>query len=113
MADMLRQGYLNLLGMGLRLAPDGLAVVGLPCPTFVWVNSGTHGRKPTRPYGNELQFDYVAKANTKLLSIGCTCFFHIWGCKQCCEMCITYHLVPHQYNIIYIYILVLVQWSQW
>ena len=54
--------------MALRMEPDSLAVVGLPCPTFVWVNSGTHGRKPTRPYGNEDKFDYIAKANTMLFS---------------------------------------------
>ena len=44
---------------------DALAVVGLPCPTFVFMNSATHGRKIYKPYGNE-KFDYVAQANTSL-----------------------------------------------
>ncbi|CAL1156531.1 unnamed protein product [Cladocopium goreaui] len=78
---LLTQGYLNLLSMGLRMEPDSLAVVGLPCPTFVWVNSGTHGRKPTQPYGNETKFDYIARANT--ITVRTVIFLMVLTCRGC------------------------------
>jgi hypothetical protein len=103
---------LNLLSMGLWMEPDSLAVVGLPCPTFVWVNSGTHGRKPTQPYGNETKFDYIARANTKLFSICIFC--HIFGVVilKCCGYYITPILQYYNYYRS-IYIIVHVMWSHW
>ena len=64
-----RSGFLCLLLMVLRLAPDALAVIGLPCISFVFLNLGTHGRTKLKPYGNETTRQYVKDANTKLGSI--------------------------------------------
>ena len=81
---MLRMGFLNLLLMVLRLAPDALAVIGLPCISYIFMNSATHGRTKRRPYGLEKKREYVKLANQKLVfkisrvfghkSFGCVLF---------------------------------------
>ena len=74
----LRQGFLTLLLMVLRLAPDALAMVGLPCISYIFLNSATHGRTRKRPYGFENSRAYVKQANQKLgMKLGCTFSFDI------------------------------------
>lgn len=65
-SSVLRQGFKNLLHMALRLEEDALAVCGLPCTSYVFINSGTHGRKKAVPYGDENK-SYVCTANLFLV----------------------------------------------
>ncbi|CAE7298727.1 unnamed protein product, partial [Symbiodinium microadriaticum] len=46
----------------LKLKPMGLATIGLPCSSFVWMNAATSKRSATSPLGNE-ELPYVAQAN--------------------------------------------------
>lgn len=52
--------------MVLQMAPDALGVIGLPCISYIFMNSFTHGRTSDKPYGNESTREYVKLANVKL-----------------------------------------------
>ena len=54
---------LKAVQLCLQLRPDGLATAGVPCHSFVWVNSGTAQRTHDSPFGRE-DLDYIAAANT-------------------------------------------------
>ena len=58
-----RSGMLKAVQLCLQLRPDGLATAGVPCHSFVWVNSGTAQRTHDSPFGRE-DLDYIAAANT-------------------------------------------------
>ncbi|CAL1145205.1 unnamed protein product [Cladocopium goreaui] len=58
-----QSGFLTLLLMVLQMAPDALGVIGLPCITYIFMNSFTHGRTSDKPYGNESTREYVKLAN--------------------------------------------------
>lgn len=60
---LLSSGFLTLLLMVLQMAPDALGVIGLPCITYIFMNSFTHGRTSDKPYGNESTREYVKLAN--------------------------------------------------
>lgn len=64
----LRSGFQNLLHLALRLEEDALAVLGLPCTSYVYINKGTHGRAEDKPYGRE-ELKYVSDSNTFLVNI--------------------------------------------
>ena len=57
-----RNGFLKLLQEALRVRPDGLAAFGVPCGSYIFLNSPTHQRNPTNPFGNE-ERGYVCTAN--------------------------------------------------
>ena len=61
-----RSGFLTLLLMVLQMAPDALGVIGLPCISYIFMNSFTHGRSIDKPYGNESTREYVKLANVRL-----------------------------------------------
>ena len=77
---MLRQGFKNLLHMALRLEEDALAVCGLPCTSYVFINSDTHGRKKAVPYGDENK-SYVCTANLFLVLLLAYFFIVEWVCN--------------------------------
>lgn len=58
----IRSGFKELLGQALRLEEDGLAMIGLPCTSYVFMNSGTHRRSEQLPYGDETK-QYIQDAN--------------------------------------------------
>ncbi|CAE7269466.1 unnamed protein product, partial [Symbiodinium pilosum] len=45
------------------MAPQGLATIGLPCSSFVYMNSATSQRTLEEPFGRE-DLEYVRQANT-------------------------------------------------
>lgn len=92
-----RKGYLNLLRITLRMEPDGLAVVGLPCPSFVFINSGTHGRTADEPYGNEWR-RYVAQANQRLDTIPIFSFGFVAGINRSAVFWLS--IPPNEVNLI-------------
>ena len=57
-----RSGFLKLLQQALRVRPDGLAAFGIPCGSYIFLNSPTHCRTPDTPFGNE-SLGYVSTAN--------------------------------------------------
>ena len=50
---LLRPGFIKALAMMLRVEEDGLAVLGPPCSTWVWVNRATSKRSRELPDGDE------------------------------------------------------------
>lgn len=56
----------------LKLRPHGLAHCGPPCSSFVYINSHTHGRSSSRPFGNWSLRAYVKQANTLLARTKCS-----------------------------------------
>ena len=56
------EGFKHLLSLAVRLEEDGLAVCGLPCTSYVFINAGTHGRTADCPYGRE-GLGYIQTAN--------------------------------------------------
>ena len=81
----LRPGFLKCLQGILRLEADGLATCGVPCSSFIWMNSSTHQRTARNPFGTEENREYVMKANIlvcrlALLLLVClarSCYFQI------------------------------------
>ena len=59
-----RSGFLKLLQQALRVRPEGLGAFGVPCSSFVFMNSATHMRSESSPYGN-IELDYVVVANMR------------------------------------------------
>ncbi|CAE7397388.1 RHM1 [Symbiodinium sp. CCMP2592] len=55
-------GFISAVRCILKLKPLALATIGLPCGSFVWINSATSKRSAARPYGNE-DLPHVAKGN--------------------------------------------------
>ena len=61
--SIVRSGMLKAVQLCLQVRPDGLTTAGVPCHSFVWVNSGTAQRTHDSPFGRE-DLDYIAGANT-------------------------------------------------
>lgn len=59
---MLRSGFLKLLQQALRVKQNGLASLGIPCGSYIFLNCPTHKRSEANPFGNET-LGYVATAN--------------------------------------------------
>ncbi|CAE7611092.1 unnamed protein product [Symbiodinium sp. CCMP2592] len=55
-------GFISAVRGILKLEPMGLATIGLPCGSFVWMNAATSKRSESSPFGNE-ELPYVAAAN--------------------------------------------------
>ena len=61
--DLLRPaGFLKALGGVLRLKELGLLFGGVPCNSFCYLSSNTHGRTYSNPWGNE-QYGFVHSGN--------------------------------------------------
>ena len=60
-----RVGFISAVRSTLKLKPLGLATIGLPCGSFVWINSATSKRTEDAPFGNEL-LEHVASGNKHL-----------------------------------------------
>ncbi|CAJ1450920.1 unnamed protein product, partial [Effrenium voratum] len=56
-------GFLKLLQGVLRTKEDGHISCGIPCNSFVFLNSHTSGRTRSNPLGREDERDYVLTAN--------------------------------------------------
>ena len=59
----LRPGMLKAVQLCLQLKEDALCTAGIPCCSFVFLNSGTAQRTPEAPLGRE-DLEYIQKANT-------------------------------------------------
>ena len=70
-----RSGFLKLLQQALRVRPDGLAAFGIPCSSYIFLNSPTHRRTPDTPFGNE-SLDYVSIANLFYPKLDFNIFFN-------------------------------------
>ena len=73
---MLRSGMLKAVQLCLQLKEDALCTAGVPCHSFVYLNSGTAQRSDARPFGRE-ELPYIDRANciatrTMLLWLLCT-----------------------------------------
>lgn len=55
-------GFMVALSLRMRLCPAALLFAALPCASFCWVSSATHGRNGARPWG--LSEDFVTTGNT-------------------------------------------------
>ena len=66
----LRIGFISAVRGVLKLKPMGLATIGLPCGSFVWMNAATSKPSETRPFGDE-DLPYIATANKFLGGIYC------------------------------------------
>lgn len=53
---------MKLIQLALRVMEDEVAALGLPCTSFVFMNSGTHCRSESHPYGAE-NLPYIQLAN--------------------------------------------------
>ena len=57
-----RTGFISAVRAVLKMRPMALATIGVPCSSFVWINSATSQRSETSPFGNE-QLPHVALGN--------------------------------------------------
>ena len=60
-----RLGFISAVRSTLKLGQGGLLTAGIPCGSYVFINSATSGRRAATPLGNE-QRQYVSAANTSL-----------------------------------------------
>ena len=60
-----RHGYLKLIQQALRVRPDGLGAFGIPCGSYIFLNSPTHQRDAAHPFGNE-DLGYIQVANLSM-----------------------------------------------
>ena len=51
-------GLLKAIGLLLRLCPEGLWFGGVPCDSFGFLSSPTHGRTALQPFGRPFPFVY-------------------------------------------------------
>ena len=58
----MRFGFANLVQKVLMIKEDGLASFGVPCSSFVWLNSATSKRAKDSPYG-DCSKKYIRVAN--------------------------------------------------
>lgn len=68
----LRGGWLKLLQQALRVRPDGVGAFGIPCGSYIFLNSPTHKRDASNPFGDE-SFAYIRTANEFLDR-----WYHLW-----------------------------------
>ena len=61
----LRNGFAKAIQSCLRVKPQGLVSIGLPCCSFVWINKYTSQRNSEKPWGNESK-PYIIAHNASL-----------------------------------------------
>lgn len=89
-------GLLKAIALMLRVCPEGLLYGGIPCCSFGFLSSPTHGRGALCPWGNPFPFVYmgnILSTRFALLAVigiirGC-----VWACEQPEKTTIT-HLPP-------------------
>ena len=61
-AIQLRTGFVSAVRSILKMKPQSLATIGMPCSSFVFLNAGTSKRSTDTPLGRE-SLPYIARAN--------------------------------------------------
>lgn len=91
---MPRSGFLKMLQGALRVRPDGLAAMGIPCGSYIFMNCPTHKRTAANPFGNEalphvatanLSYPYflcIQLTNAACAVLGCWTMVPCWGHDQ-------------------------------
>lgn len=72
-----RIGFLRCVHATLRVAEDGLCVAGVPCNSFIFLNSATSKRTASNPLGAEWEHEYIYEANMSLGCVHCIASYSI------------------------------------
>ena len=60
-----RTGFISAVRSILKMKEGSLATIGVPCSSFIFLNSGTSRRSPELPLGRE-DLPYIDQANSTL-----------------------------------------------
>lgn len=74
-------GFMKALQLALRIKPFGLMYGGVPCESFSFMGSATHGRHATNPFGNAWPFvarGSICCTRLVLLALLCTVRGGVW-----------------------------------
>ncbi len=78
-------GFLKGIGLLLRLAQNGLFFGGVPCDSFGFMSSPTHGRSSLCPFGNHFPFVHLGNLLTTrygMLALVCIIRGCVWAIEQ-------------------------------